>query len=319
MKPFLSLLFLTLPLILNAVPPATYEAVTGEPFWLEADVSQQFPTEPIIRSTDYVKQGSTYFASPGEKTQTATAWMEVSGLWLEPRKAAETAKPDNMVLSIKNTGLEVMGADGKAIDTTNPGTILPEGSTVTVKEGWAAVTLGGVNTLHLMPNTTATLSMKPEAGKLSTTIMLKSGGVFSKVGKREGLVQDYRIKTPQGVAAARGTDYVTLALPTRMEVWIAEGVVDVLDNQGAKVGQVAAASDHSLKVLRNPPIPDPVENAKANAAIMSAAFGFVGQANIDLQAIQSKKTKGETLSAQEEAQLKETLPVSYLVKVHKTN
>jgi hypothetical protein len=74
-----------------------------------------------------------------------------------------------------------------------------------------------------------------------------------------------------------------------------------------------------LKVLRNPAIPDPAENAKANAAIMSAAFGFVGQANTTTQALQSKKAQGLVLTAEEEAFQKETIPVRFLIKVHKTH
>ena len=317
MKHLLRFLLLALPLNLQALPPAAYEPIPGEPFWLETDVAQQFPSEPIIRSSDYLKQGTTYFVSPSDKTQAAIAWIEADGQWLEPRKPADSAKPDNMVLSSRSAPLDVVGPDGKTLDMSLNGAVIPEGSTVTTKDGWAAITLGALNTLHLMPGASATLSMKNETGKMATLIKLKSGGVFSKVGKRDGLAQDYRIQTPQGIAAARGTDFVTLALPARMEVWIAEGIVDVMDTQGNKVGEVAASNDKALKVLRNPAITDPAENAKANAAIMTAAFGFVGQANTTNLGIQKKVSEGLARTPEEEAFQKETIPVKFLIKVAK--
>jgi hypothetical protein len=316
----LRLSLIVLPLLsltLHSAPPAVYEPIPEQPFWLEADVRQQFPTEPIIRSTDYVKSGSTFYVSPGEQTQAAIAWIEAEGQWLEPRPAAPTAQKDNMVLSSQSAALEIVGPDGKNIDTSTAGTVIPQGSTVTTKDGWAAITLAGINTLHLMPGATATLNMRNEAGKLNTTVNLKSGGAFSKVGKSEGLPQNYRVQTPMGVAAARGTDFVTLALPTRIEVWIAEGVVDVFDPQGQKVGEVAAADDKALKVLRSPAITDPTENALANASIMTAAFGFVGQANTTTQGIQKKISAGLSPTPEELAFQKETIPVKFLIKVQK--
>ncbi|MDZ4787525.1 MAG: FecR family protein [Blastochloris sp.] len=205
------------------------------------------------------------------------------------------------------------------MDTAAIGSVVPVGSSLPSKDTWAAITLCNMNTLHLMPNTKVKVGMKTETGKLSTAISLESGGVFSKVGKRAGLTQDYRVQTPLGIAAARGTDYVTLALPTRMEVWIAEGKVDVLDLKGTKIGEVAASDDKALKVLRTPAILDPKENAAANAAIMTAAFRFAGQTNIANQSIHTKQQQKQELTLEEQDLLKNTIPVKYLVKVRKTN
>ncbi|NJK91491.1 MAG: FecR domain-containing protein [Blastochloris sp.] len=292
----------------QAEPPAVYEMVPDQPLWLELDVKAQYPGEPILRSGTYVRQADTIFVTPGPDTKSEAAWVEAVGFWLESRPAPASASESNLVLTVANPGLQVTTPDGKALESLSAGSAIPNGSTVKVGESWAALTLNKINTIHLMPGSTATLNSSREANQLSTKVNLEAGGVFSKVGKQEGLQQDYRVNTPRGIAAARGTDYVTLALPDRIEVWIAEGVVDVLDPAGTKVGEVAAADDQALKVLRSPTITDPAANAQANAAIMTAAFGFVAQANTTNQSLAAKKAAGQALTAEEEAFLQTIYP-----------
>lgn len=313
------LLSLTLALTSSAwaLPPAVYEPIPNTPFWLESDVVQQYPQEAIIRQTEYLKKDNTFFVSPSFLTTAEVAWIEVSGQWLEPRKSPTTATSTNIVVASQNPNLTITSPDGKKTDSSALGTVIVEGSTVEVKEQWAALTLGNLNTLHLMPNTKVKVSFKSEPSKVSTVIQLDSGGVFSKVGKRADTSQDYRVQTPIGIAAARGTDYVTLALPTRMEVWIAEGKVEVLDLKGAKIGEVSASDDTALKVLRTPALTNPKENAEANAAIMTAAFNFVGQSNLENKSIQNKLSLKKELTAEEQELVKNTLPVKYFVKVQK--
>ncbi|MCE0484145.1 MAG: FecR domain-containing protein [Methylacidiphilales bacterium] len=90
------------------------------------------------------------------------------------------------------------------------GMIVPSGSTVTTADGAsAAVFMGGVNSARLLPNCQLKVSQSLHDSVRRTTIDLTHGAVFSRIGHRPGETQDYEVHTPEGVAAARGTEMLT--------------------------------------------------------------------------------------------------------------
>ncbi|MFQ3577509.1 MAG: FecR domain-containing protein [Verrucomicrobiia bacterium] len=299
--------------VTTAAPPAIYRAVEGQPFRLVEDVRQQFPAEPIVGSDFAVRDGDRFFVTPGPGLQGTRAWFVAEGRWLEPRLPHPAAKPNNVVLSIVQPGVSV-SRGGASASPAVAGQEVDAATTIRAGEGWAALTVGGVDTLHLLPGTEMSIEFQPSPTASRTRVNLKSGGVFSRIKSRGASPPDYRVVTPKGISGARGTDFVTLALPDRIEVWIAEGIVDIFDPEGNKVGEVAAADDNALKVFRHPALPTQSEIFEANAAIMTAAINFIQQANIVSAGIAEKRNARIALDPAEELVLREGITIRYLVE-----
>lgn len=291
-----------------------YEPVPGEPFWLLDDVRKSHPGDMIFDTRDYVREGGGFRASTVSAPE--TAWFVVEGRWMEPRKAPANASVRNAVIASSRPDARLIYADGGSV-RADAGTIVPPGATLKSGSEWAAITVGGRDTLHLMPGSEAVVDYNGDAKAPATRINLKTGGLFSKIERRRGGIQDYKIATPQGISAARGTDFVTLALPDRIEVWIAEGVVDVFDKREQLVGTVASADDSALKVLRHPRLRSEAAEVKANTAIMTTALGFIERANTSWAGIARKKAAGEGLDTFDRKVIRDTIPVRYLVKARR--
>ncbi len=297
----------------SAAPPAIYQAVEGEPFRLIEDVRQQFPSEPILGSDFAVRDGDRFFVTPGPGLNGARAWFVAEGGWLEPRLPHPAANANNVVLSIVQQGVSI-SRDGAPTAPAAAGETIDSKTTIRAGEGWAALTVGGVDTLHLLPGTEVSIEFEPSPSAPRTRVNLKSGGVFSRIKRRGDSPPDYKIVTPKGISGARGTDFVTLALPDRIEVWIAEGIVDVFDPDGNKVGEVAAEDDKALKVFRHPALPSQAEIFEANAAIMTAAINFIQQANIVSAGIAEKRQSRIALTPEEELVVREGITIRYLIQ-----
>jgi hypothetical protein len=70
---------------------------------------------------------------------------------------------------------------------------------------------------------------------------LQEGSVFSRVGKRPGETQKYEVSTSDGVAAARGTEFLDIKIGHHHLVFVNKGVVDLLVD-GHLVGTVTGGS-----------------------------------------------------------------------------
>ncbi|NJL19383.1 MAG: FecR domain-containing protein [Bdellovibrionaceae bacterium] len=99
--------------------------------------------------------------------------------------------------------------------------------------------IGGRHNVCLIPGTIAVLDREAGAQSDRVRIDLKQGAVFSHVNLK-AIPTDFTVKTPQALAAARGTDFVTVALPEVTDVWIQEGTVELLELSGASVGTVSS-------------------------------------------------------------------------------
>ncbi len=113
------------------------------------------------------------------------------------------------------------------------GMIIPSGSTVSTPAGSSvAVFMNGVNSARLLPDSEVKITEHLNGSTRNTMIDLKQGTVFSRVGRRPGETQDYEVRTPEGVAAARGTEFADYRANGRHFVFVAKGVVDELDANG---------------------------------------------------------------------------------------
>lgn len=178
--------------------------------------------------------------------------------WAEPITAPGGATPsvgiDQMKLTAVQGPVTLKLPNGETKPATD-GMLVPSGSSISTSDkGSAAVFMGGVDSARFLPNTDAKVTENLDGSTRHTSINLKVGTVFSRVGHRPGEKQDYQVTTPEGVAAARGTAYaVCVTNSGGHEVTICatqDGIVTLTDtSDGHKIsiiplpsGQVAIGS-----------------------------------------------------------------------------
>ncbi|HEY0256103.1 MAG TPA: FecR family protein, partial [Candidatus Methylacidiphilales bacterium] len=196
------------------------------------------------------------------------------------------------------------------------GMTIPNGSVVkTGADGTAAVLFGGVNSARLIPNSEAAVQQTLASQVRSTEVDLHSGAVFSKVGLRPGEKQDYQVHTPFGVAAAKGTDFVSVALPARTDVWIAQGIVQLDKPDGKVVGTVSSTGTGGLKIIRFPIMADMHQAMMASAETMTAAMNVIPMINLKVKALHNQLANGLTLTPSQKDYLGRIKKIPCLIKL----
>jgi hypothetical protein len=179
-----------------ADPAMGSTAATATP---PATTSYESPSAPMADSNP-----SYSLASPGPKKPEPVYWSEPV---TAPDGTAPHVAANEMKLVEVQGPVSIKTASGETQDGEE-GMIVPSGSTVMTAPGSsAAVFMGGVNSARLLPNSEAQIIQHVNGSVRNTTIDLHQGTVFSRVGRRPGETQDYQVRTPEGVAAARGTEF----------------------------------------------------------------------------------------------------------------
>lgn len=173
--------------------------------------------------------------------------------WAEPITPPGGPAPmigiDQMKLEAVHGPVEVKLPDGDTKTGSN-GMIVPSGSSIVTSENSsAAVFMGGVDSARLLPNTEASVSQKLNGSTRTTNVNVKTGTIFSRVGHRPGETQDYEVRTPEGVAAARGTSFAVSSTTANGQhvtiVATEEGVVTLTD---ASTGHVITITPNGSAV-----------------------------------------------------------------------
>ncbi len=290
-------------------------------FYWKSDVLKVYPSAVIMPVGSYSRKGDSYFITPHKKAP-KVLYVEVLNDWIEPitppsMPASLDVPPDAMQIREPQGDVQVALPSAPAsFAPVTDGMTIPNGAVVkTGADATAAVLFGGVDSARLIPNSEAAVQQTVTPQSRSAEVDLTTGGVFSKVGKQEGVKEVYEVHTPFGVAAARGTDFVTVALPTRTDVWIAQGTVELDRPDGKMVGDVSAEGTGTLKIVRFPLMPDPHQAMMADAQTMTAAMDFIPMADQKIKALRSKMARGETLSAMEQDYLHRIKEVPCLIKL----
>jgi len=108
--------------------------------------------------------------------------------------------------------------------------------------------------VRMVPLTVVRIATLPDEGTLTkptttapeaTIIALKKGTVFSALGRSDSQPINYQVRTPEGVAGARGTMFATTATDGQSEVSMLHGTVhfQTPDNQSA---QIAAGESQQI-------------------------------------------------------------------------
>jgi len=144
--------------------------------------------------------------------------------------------------------------------TGSNGMIVPSGTSITTADkGSAAVFMGGVDSVRLLPDTQAKVTQKLNGSTRQSNVDLKVGTIFSRVGHRPGEAQDFQVHTPEGVAAARGTSFsVTVTTTGGHEVTICatqEGVVTLTDSSNGHVITITPLNSGQVSIGSIPGLP----------------------------------------------------------------
>lgn len=285
-----------------------------EPFQalLESDIRRLDPEAVIVAAGDHIRLQGGHGVRKSVARDRSTVYLEILADWIEPVAAEGVAGEMRLVLA--EGKVEAAPPDNpQGFAPVQAGVVLAPGTILrTGENSQAGLALGRRSTARLIGGTTVEAMLEPQGGVERVRLNLKGGAVFNRIRSFQKDV-DYQVRTPHAVAAARGTDFVAVALPEVTDVWIAEGTVELMDLQGKSLGTVSADDPGTLKIIRNPPAPDAVADAAANTLTMSVAMGLIPKVNTATAA----NRLAERPTAEQLAQLQEVRRVSYYIKAVK--
>lgn len=154
-------------------------------------------------------------------------------------------------------------ADGSTVAVTE-GTKLPQGATITTGDKSEAYLVShGDSTSVITSNSVveiAELSTTSAGGKVTeqkATLDLKSGNLVAKLNPAKKSVNQYSVRTPKGVAAARGTVFTVQYKGGTYSIAVVNGVVTVTppsgvgffggNNAGAQVSEVTGGRAYMVQ------------------------------------------------------------------------
>ncbi len=284
--------------------------------YLEKDVRILEKTPVILRPGQYLKSGDFYMVDAAAAQGSDHVYLELIVDWIEP-----------IELSAEVNEIRVSSLVGEAMATlpgsppASPGIplhidqIIPVGSTIRVGEkGCVGLDIGSRHAVCLIPGSVATVNRDLAAGTDQIVVKLDAGAVFSHVNLNQEPT-DFKIQTPTALAAARGTDFVTVALPNVTDVWIQEGTVELFQPDGTSVGTVSSDNGGSPKIIRFPPAADELARIRANSLTFTAAATLIPQLNVNLPVLRQKQAAGEPLTPMEQTIVDNAQQMHALVKV----
>jgi ferric-dicitrate binding protein FerR (iron transport regulator) len=144
---------------------------------------------------------------------------------------SQTAR--DVALMIKTSGtVEVNKSTNGDWQTASKGTRLDAGNQVrTAEQSLAAlVFVDDKSLLKVRDNSTVTINGKREKNRISKTIVMEAGQLWAKVTKGQ---TNFRIETPSGVAAVKGTEfYGILDEFGNFFIFCTDGIVELFNRLG---------------------------------------------------------------------------------------
>jgi hypothetical protein len=163
--------------------------------------------------------------------------------------------------------------------TVAPGSTIQTGPT-----GKAYVSPFPGAVLMIEPNSTVSfeeLAWKKKNGQVERKLnaYVKEGSVISAIKGIDPKELDYRVKTPHGVAAARGTVYIVRSSNSRTQIVVSEGKVVVETAQGNYVISVESGNKITLPIegpSADKPSPADGSDITAAEALLAAVQSYLG-------------------------------------------
>lgn len=150
------------------------------------------------------------------------------------------------VRSVQGT-VEAKVPDSGAWVVALPGMALPIGSIIrTGEDSKASVQLPGLQSVIAGQDATFALEQTATENKVKTQLKVDQGTLFIKSAKFKGIPHDFSIRTPLGIAAARGTEYLTSHEDRTSVICVVEGEVKVLKDNQEQVANLNVKSEGEL-------------------------------------------------------------------------
>ncbi len=239
----------TPPPITTPVPPAVPSVAANQPANVQTEGTPSVHAPLPTQADDASQMPFTSTATPGPSTVSVvgseTAPKQHTLYWSEPitppnGQAPQVASNEMKLIEVK--GDISVAAPGGSSQTGANEMIVPSGSTIsTAGGGSAALFMGGVNSIRLLPNTEVQVTQQLDGSVRKTVIDLHKGTVFSRVGHRDGERQDYRVASAQGVSMAKGTEFADSLANGHHYVFVVKGIVATLVN-GIQTGLLTPTS-----------------------------------------------------------------------------
>jgi hypothetical protein len=285
--------------------------------YLEKDVRVLEKNPVILRPGQYMKSGDVYLVDTSAAKNSPYVYLELVVDWIEPIELS--AAFDQISVSSLVGEASALLPTATASEDAVPVEInqmLPVGTTIRVAAGGCVgLDIGGTHAVCLVPGTVAKINRNMVAGQDQIVVNLDSGAVFSHVNLQQQPT-DFKVQTPTALAAARGTDFVTVALPTVTDVWIQEGSVELFQPDGiTSVGTVSSDNAGSPKILRFPPAADELARIQANSLTFTVAATLIPQLNTNLPKLRAKQGAGEALTPLEQNIVDNAKQMRALVRV----
>jgi hypothetical protein len=302
--------------------PAEYKQEDRN-FYLKSDVLKANPDAVILPMTAVKHTGESWFV-PMHRHPAKEVYLMQATDWVEP--ITPPNMPPNLNIPLDAMQVREPHGDVQVALPSAPANFtavtdlmtLPNGSVLkTGGSGTVAVLFGGVDSVRLAPNSQAAVQMNVTPALRDTEVDLHDGVAFSKVGLRLGEKESYQVHTPFGVVSAHGTDFATVALPQRVDVWVATGTVQLLPpgGDGAKAQSVTAEAKGPLRVMRYPVAKDAQSASMENAETLSSALQIIPMINQKLKMLGDRVAAGDKLNPRESDYLGRVRRVAYLTKL----
>jgi FecR protein len=260
---------------LNTAPSSSAPSYTPPPPRMNPDVTtRDLPSSPSAGPVSYnpapanpnpsTEDPTPPMASPGIAPASldpsaATSASQPPLFWSEPITGPDGSAPsvgENQMRLVEVHGdVSVQTAGGGTL-TGREGMIVPSGSVVsTSSNSSAAVFIGGVDSARLLPDSDVQVSQHLAGSVRHTTLNLQKGTVFSRVGRRPGETQKYEVQTPQGVAAARGTEFASTLHGGHSYTFVQNGFVPIYQ-LGHLIMELHGAGSSDIGMGAIPPADD---------------------------------------------------------------
>jgi hypothetical protein len=176
-------------------------------------------------------------------------------------------------------------ADGSTVAVTE-GTKLPQGATITTGDKSEAYLVNHGDTTSVIASNSvveiAELSTTSAGGKvteLKTTLDLKSGNLVAKLNPAKKSVNQYSVRTPKGVAAARGTTFTVSYKGGTFQIAVVGGLVSI-EQTGGTPQNIAAGSWADSQDRVGNSMSDAAQDIRELLAVAVATVTIAAQNNI---------------------------------------
>jgi hypothetical protein len=288
-------------------------------FYLKSDVLLAEPDAVILAPDAVTDIGGSYLVPVHRHAR--VVYLQQFHDWIEP--ITPPSMPAN--LNIPPNAMQVREPQGDVrvalpsapadFHSVEEGMTLPNGSVLkTGDNGSVAVLFGGVDSVRLAPDSQAAVQMAVAPGRRDAEIDIHSGIVFSKVGQRIGEKESYEVHTPFGTASAHGTDFVTVVLAQRVDVWVAGGTVELVSAADQRQS-VSVGENGAFKVMRSPAAGDEAMARTESAESLTTILNFIPMANQKLKVLSERTQSGAKLTPTEQAYVGRIRKIPALIKL----